>query len=86
MTDARQRLDRNLKRMLGNTSSLIKVYRDDEIVDHLLWIRIDDKNLKTSTELKGFIEDASHAKLVAAGFGVVCNVTPQKTVTTIISW
>lgn len=84
MTDAQQRLDRNLRLILGENSMLIKIYKHEEVMDLLIAARTKDK--ATSIEFNGTVEDVCRAKLTTARFRVETFQNSQNIVVTVVSW
>jgi hypothetical protein len=83
MTDAQQRLERNLKNILGEHALLVKTYKHEEVMDLLVAARTKEKS---SIEFNGIVEDICHSRLTTAGFRVETFTNPAKTIVTVISW
>lgn len=82
-SDTQQKLDRNLKLLLGENSLLIKTYKYEEVLDMLLLAR---KRTDNSIEFDGNMEPVCESKLKGAYFHYQTFASPNQIIRTRISW
>lgn len=82
-TDSQQRLDRNLKTLLGENSLLIKTYTYEEVLDMLFAVR---NKTVSSIEFNGNMEPVCEARLKPANFTYQTFKTQNDVIVTRISW